>query len=73
MKCIICKSKTKKGTKNVVFTKGNSTILIKDVPGLVCENCGEAYVVDNVAEKLLEICESEFKKRLEIEILRYAA
>lgn len=45
MKCVICKNgEIKPGTVTVTLEGGGSTLVFKNVPAQVCENCGEAYV-----------------------------
>ena len=74
MTCLICKtSGLKDGKTTVVFERNGSTVVVKEVPALVCPNCGEAYVDDKVSENLLRQAEVEFAKGVEVEILRYAA
>ena len=43
MKCAICKNgETYPGTTTVTLTRGEATIVIKNVPAEVCDNCGES-------------------------------
>ena len=45
MKCPICKhGETTAGTSSVTLQRGGLTLVVKDVPAQVCDNCGEAYV-----------------------------
>jgi YgiT-type zinc finger domain-containing protein len=54
MKCLICKTgSTKEGHSTVTFEQNGTVVVIKKVPAKVCENCGEDYVDEKVAEKLL--------------------
>ncbi len=46
MKCVICKNE--------------STIVFKHVPALVCSNCGEKYVEDDVAKDVLKSTQEIF-------------
>ena len=74
MKCVICKlGDTKEGFTNVHLQRGNSTIIFKDVPADVCENCGEYYLSEPVTKKLLQRSEEAIKNGAELEILSYAA
>ncbi|MCP5064023.1 MAG: type II toxin-antitoxin system MqsA family antitoxin [Ignavibacteriae bacterium] len=74
MKCVICKQgKTKKGFVTVTLQRENTTIVFKEVPADVCENCGEYYLSENITKKLLKRAEESVKKGAEVEILRFAA
>lgn len=74
MQCIICKQgKTKPGTTTVTLQRGDSTIIIKDVPAEICENCGEYYLSETITERILKMAEDSIRKGAEVEIIRFAA
>ena len=74
MKCVICKQgETKKGFVTVTLQRKNTTIVFKEVPADVCENCGEYYLSETITEKLLKRAEESVKKGAEVEILKFAA
>ncbi len=74
MQCIICKQgKTKSGTTTVTLQRGDSTIIIKDVPAEICENCGEYYLSETITERILKMAEDSIQKGTEIGIIRFAA
>lgn len=70
--CMFCKCGTTKPstTTHVVNYKGN-LIIIKNVPCEECEQCGEKYFTDEVAEKLEEIVNTAKKMMQEISVLDY--
>ena len=54
MKCIICKhGETKLGVTTITLEKGNSTIVFKEVPAQICDNCGEKYIDKATTKDLL--------------------
>jgi YgiT-type zinc finger domain-containing protein len=56
MNCIICRhGETRPGTTTVTFHRDGRTVVINEVPAEVCENCGEAYVAEEVTAQLLRI------------------
>jgi YgiT-type zinc finger domain-containing protein len=57
----------------VTLQRGDTTVIIKDVPAQVCENCGEYYLNDEITERVLSMAEEAVKKNVEVEILRFAA
>lgn len=74
MKCVICKQgETEPGQVTVTLQRGESTVIFKRVPADVCENCGEYYLSEAVAEQLLHRAEEAVKSGAEVEILRFAA
>ena len=74
MDCVICKhGKTENGLVTVTLNRGNSVIEIKEVPAQVCSNCGEYYLSEEVAEKLLAKANAAVAFGAEVEILRYAS
>ncbi|MBM3333888.1 type II toxin-antitoxin system MqsA family antitoxin [Candidatus Sumerlaeota bacterium] len=74
MKCVICKSgDAAPGTTTVVLERGRCAIVFREVPATLCQNCGEAYVGDDVASRLLSRAEQAVANGTELEIVRYAA
>ena len=54
-RCSFCKGKLYEGKTQFVAKVGDEVILIKDVPAIVCENCGEAYYSPEVSRKMDEV------------------
>lgn len=74
MKCVICKQgQPREGRATVTLHRGEATIILKGVPADVCDNCGEYYLSDEVAQHVLERAEKAIENGSEVEILRYAA
>ena len=74
MKCTFCKQgTTKPGNVTVTLSRGNTVVVIKNVPAEVCENCSEYFLSEKTTEKVLSSAEDAVKKGAEVEILRYAA
>jgi YgiT-type zinc finger domain-containing protein len=63
----------KEGKATVTLERGGTTVIIRDVPALVCENCGEYYLSEEVTAKVMQIAEESVKRGVEIEVLRFAA
>ena len=57
----------------VTLTRSQTTIVIKDVPAEICENCAEYYLSEEVTEKVQALAERAVQDGAEIEVLRYAA
>ncbi len=74
MKCQICRQgQTQNGLTTVTLEKGATTVVIKDVPAEICENCGEYYLSEEVTQKVQNLAQHAFAQGVEIEILKYAA
>jgi YgiT-type zinc finger domain-containing protein len=58
MVCLICRqSETVDGFASVLFERGEFRLVVQSVPANVCPACGEAYVVEDVAARLLREAE----------------
>ena len=74
MKCPICKhGETSPGTATVTLERGASTLVAKDVPARVCENCGEEYVDENIAAGLLREVEECERSGIDVNVRHYRA
>lgn len=58
MVCLICRqSETVDGLTSILFERGEFRLVVQSVPASVCPGCGEAYVVEDVAMRLLHDAE----------------
>ncbi|MFH1075563.1 MAG: type II toxin-antitoxin system MqsA family antitoxin [Pseudomonadota bacterium] len=73
MTCIMCKGELTKGKVNFPVDRPPNFLLIKDVPAMVCEQCGEYFIDDGTAERIEEIVQRVKSSAVEIEVLRFAA
>lgn len=74
MQCVICKQgQTHPGHVTVALQRGDTTVILKDVPAEVCDNCGEYYLSEDVTRRVLERAEDAVESGAEVEILRFAA
>ena len=74
MKCVICRNgETHRGEATVTLERDGATVVIKEVPAQVCENCGEYYLSDSMTEKVMGLAEEAVAHGAEIEVLRYGA
>ena len=63
--CMFCKNTTTvESTTTHVVNYKNCVIVIKNVPCLECDQCGEKYYTDEVAEKLEIIVNLANKERI---------
>ena len=71
--CMLCKCDTvKQSTTTHVVNYNGSVIIIKNVPCEECDQCGEIFYTDEVAERL-EVMVNDAKKLLqEISVIDYS-
>ena len=73
MRCVICKNgETHSGAATVTLERQGATVVIKEVPAQVCENCGEYYLSEDTTAHALELAERAVRHGTEVEVLRYA-
>lgn len=74
MMCVICRhGETREGTATVTLERKGVTLVIRSVPARVCDNCGEEYVDDDTASRLLELLDEAVRSGVEVDVRRYAA
>jgi YgiT-type zinc finger domain-containing protein len=74
MKCVICKTgEVTDGRATVTLQRGETTVVIKNVPAQVCDQCGEYYLSQEMTGKVMAMAEEAVSKGAEVEILRWAA
>lgn len=74
MQCVICKlGETQPGTVTVTLERGQTTLIFKQVPAQVCENCGEAYIDDETTAQLLTLAEAAVQAGVQVEVRAFAA
>ena len=74
MNCVVCKhGETRPGQVTVTLQRGDTTVILKQVPADVCQNCGEYYLSDAVTGLVMSKAEAAVKSGAEVEILRFAA
>jgi len=74
LKCVFCKSGTATpGKTTASFTRGETIVIVKDIPADVCGQCGEPYIDGEVAKALERLVDDAVRKGIQVEILRYAA
>ena len=67
MKCVVCHhGETRPGSTTVTFHRAGQTVVVNEVPAEVCENCGEAYVAEDVTEQVLQIAAEARKAQAQV-------
>lgn len=74
MKCAICQNgSTADGFTTIVLERDQTTIVFKNVPAQICDNCGEEYVSSAVNKVLLSQAKEEWERGIILEMLNFAA
>ncbi|MEQ8878339.1 MAG: type II toxin-antitoxin system MqsA family antitoxin [Cyclobacteriaceae bacterium] len=69
MSCVICKSGVlKQGKTTVTLERNDSVVVIKDVPAMVCDNCGHYFLDEEMTSQVYGIAEETIKKGVEVEV-----
>lgn len=73
MNCLICRhGETRPGPATVTLERRGSTLVFREVPAEVCENCGEAFHAEAVTAALLRQAEEAVKAGVEVGVRRFA-
>ncbi len=57
----------------MTLTRGNTTVVIHDVPAEVCTTCGEEYVDAATGKRLSQIAEAAVNEGVQVDVRRYKA
>ena len=72
MKCIVCKhGQTEPGTMTATLERGDTTIVVKEVPADVCDNCGEEYLSQEISTQLLKQAEEAVNAGIQVDVRKY--
>lgn len=73
MRCVICKqADVKSGTATVTLERDGMTLVVKHVAARVCPNCGEEYVNEDAAARLMETAEQAARSGVQVDVREYA-
>jgi YgiT-type zinc finger domain-containing protein len=72
MTCFRCKGDTEQKLKTHAVTLDKCVIIVKNVPALVCSQCGEAYFADDVMQRLESIIDKLENIIKEVAIVDYS-
>lgn len=74
MICPICRcGNTRPGFASVTLERDSTTLLFKNVPAQVCDNCGEEFIDETASANLLNTAETAAHDGVQVELRRYAA
>ena len=74
MMCPICRQgETHPGTTTVTLERGELTFVAKNVPAMVCANCGEEYLDSSTTEQVLRMAEEAAASGVQVDIRAFRA
>jgi len=74
MRCVVCRrGSTRPGAATLVLEREGLTLVLKNVPAEVCENCGEEYVDEAAAASALASAERAVADGVTVEIREFKA
>ena len=70
--CPLCHGGVKKiGVTTFTVELGFGVVVIRNVPAIVCDQCGSDWIEDDIAEKLEKMVESARKKHPIVEVANW--
>ncbi len=74
MNCMVCKlGETRPGHTTVTLERDGAALVVRSVPALVCENCGEAYVDAAVTRRLLHAAQEALRPGVQVDVREFSA
>lgn len=74
MRCAICHNgETRPGLADKAFFHDGMTLVVKDVPAEICDNCGEQYFDSEVTRRLLALAREAAAAGVVVDVRYYAA
>ena len=72
MICLICRqTEITDSFTAVFFERGEMRLVVNNVPSRVCPSCGEAYLDEEVAMRLLRAAEETSKAGISDDVIEY--
>jgi YgiT-type zinc finger domain-containing protein len=72
-KCPLCGADLQDGTSTFTVDQVDVLVVARNVPAKVCRQCGEAWIGDEMAEKLEQIVRDAKSQRRQLEVIDMAA
>jgi len=66
--CPLCGGSKRAGTTTFTAELGFGVVVVRNVPALVCAQCGADWIADEVAARIEELVEDARKKRYQVEV-----
>lgn len=74
MTCALCHNGTlHAGTADKALTHAGMTLVVTDVPAMICDTCGERYFDETITHELLGLARDAVAAGVVVDVRRYAA
>jgi len=70
-RCPLCGGEKEPGTTTFTVDLSFGVLVVRDVPALVCSQCGEAWIEDEVAAKLEALVADARRRQSVVEVTRW--
>jgi YgiT-type zinc finger domain-containing protein len=72
MNCLICRqAEIVDGFASVNFERKGMKLVVNSVPAQICPSCGETYVEEEVAVRLLRAADEMFQTGMRADVIEY--
>jgi len=71
LKCAICGNERKPGKTTYTVDLGFGVLVVRDVPAMICVQCGEEWIDAQTAKNLEIIIKEAHKRKTQFEVLTY--
>lgn len=72
-RCPLCGGDKEAGTTTFSVDLTFGVVVVRDVPALVCAQCGEAWIDDPIAARLESLVADARRRQAVVEVMRWAA
>jgi len=73
MKCSLCKRGERKDeTVTLTLERGKTTLVIKDVPARVCDQCGDEVFSEEVTRRTFDMLKDSVRRGVQVEVTSFA-
>lgn len=69
--CPLCGGHKKQGTTTFTADMGDTLVVVRNVPAILCSLCGNAWLSDEVAASIEIIAEEAKKNHRQMEVTQY--
>ncbi len=69
--CSICGGKQAKGETTFTVDLGFGVVVVRNVPALICEQCGADWIEDEIAAQLEKTVNEARQSRRQVEVTAY--
>ncbi|MBM2816146.1 MAG: hypothetical protein HW421_2908 [Ignavibacteria bacterium] len=69
--CMICGGSAKEGHTTLTVDNGERLVVLRNIPAMVCTNCGEEWIANDTAIRVEESISATKSQKSQVEILAF--